>query len=404
MTQQEPAFEPSATLLAAQQRLLNLRQTRQAKQTPPALPMPTKPHGRCSPTTNNPLHTLPTHLGWYSERVTAVLQQHHLRQQTIIDSHGDNHWLEYPQTDPPSDQQPESPSTAVVKMYPDIALALLRNKLAASGRIWLLLRHLDTKGQGWIDVDAARAQLTPKDSPLRVCGWRQLRNLLAAGAGIFWQREGDRLWLRGISKVANYLAVEKLVGRPVAISLKTLLQNIGTVRAHFYATFHSGRKTKPVARETLALITAVPTRTQRLYDRRAKVQRQANFALGPRVNTAAAEDQAWQQGQAGFHLTDYNGKQGPPGTTYLAWQLPNSYTAPHKPQPRGRQQRINRELADLLTQGTTGNNQAAIEFNKRYFGSGRGAVSAAAKSTQKSKDSIYWYDTHRTIWYWIQDN
>ncbi len=242
MTQREPAFEPSAALLAAQQRLSDLRQIRQAKQTPTAMPLPTEAHGRCPQPTNNPQHPLPPHLGWSSARVTAVLQQHLQRQQTIKDSHDGNAWLETPPREPLTAQQPDSPSTAVIKMYPDIALALLRNKLAASGRIWLLLRHLDIKGQGWIDVDTARTQLTAKDSELRVCGWRQLRNLLAAGADIFWQRKGDRLWLRGISKVTATLAVEKLVGRPVAIPLKILLQNIGTVRAHFYATFHSGRK------------------------------------------------------------------------------------------------------------------------------------------------------------------
>lgn len=400
MTQREPAFEPSAALLAAQQRLSALRQTRQAKQTPTALPLPTQAHGRCPQPATTPLNALPAHLGWSSASVTAVLQQHLQRQQAHKDSPNDNAWPEAAPIEPLTAQQPKSPSSAIIKMYPDIALALLRNKLAASGRIWLLLRHLDIKGQGWIDVETARAQLTSKDSGLRVCGWRQLRNLLAAGEGVFWQRTEDRLWLRSISKVAATLMVEKLVGRPVAIPLKTLLQTIGTVRAHFYATFHSGRKSKPVARETLAQITAVPTRTQRCYDRRAKVQRHTNFALGPRVHTAVAEEQAWQQGQAGFHLTDHNGKQGPAGTTYLAWQLPNSYTAAHAPQPRGRQQRINRELKDLLTQGTTGNIHTAIEFNKRYFGSGRGAVTAAAKSAK----SVYWHDSSCNIWYWTKNN
>lgn len=409
MTQQDSALEPSAPLLAAQQRLLELRQMRHAKPDPTALPLPMIGHGRCpQPAPDNqsqPVSELPPHLGWSSSRVTAVLQQHLHRQQTLTESQTVEQWLEKPTTTTPANPPQSAPKLdATIKVYPDITLALLRHKLAASGRIWLLLRYLDTNGQGWIDVTTAREQLTHKTAPLRVCGWRQLRNLLAAGEGFFWQRQDDRLWLCGITKVTAKLQITKLVGRPVSLPLNILLKNIGTVRAHFYATFHSSRKTKPVARETLTRVTAVPARTQRLYDRRAKVQRHTNFALGPRVNTAVAEEQAWQQGQAGFHLTDYNGQQGPSGTTYLAWQLPNSYNAPHAPQPRGRQQRINRELADLLTQGTTGNNQTTLDnkvgYTKRYFGNGRGAVKAA----QKSEKPVYWHAPSGNVWYWTEDN
>ena len=70
------------------------------------------------------------------------------------------------------------PPAAFIKLYPDFALALLRDQQTAVGRVWLLLRHLDTDGRGWVTVKAARAALAKKGSPLKVVGWRRLRQIL----------------------------------------------------------------------------------------------------------------------------------------------------------------------------------------------------------------------------------
>ena len=103
--------------------------------------------------------------------------------------------------------------------YADIGLAMLRRGLAAPGRLWLLLRHLDGDGRGWVTVAEARARLTGKGAPLRICGWRQLRNLLRQGQGIFWERDGERIWYRSTLRVADALGVERLTGRPVDLPL-----------------------------------------------------------------------------------------------------------------------------------------------------------------------------------------
>ncbi|HMT21745.1 MAG TPA: hypothetical protein PKE20_10975, partial [Promineifilum sp.] len=94
-----------------------------------------------------------------------------------------------------------------VKVFPDLALAMLRTKTAAAGRVWLLLRHADAAGRGRVAVDEATRLLTDDGSPLRVCGRRQLANLLRAGEGLYWQRDTDRHgaeWLRpaGAARVA----------------------------------------------------------------------------------------------------------------------------------------------------------------------------------------------------------
>ena len=80
---------------------------------------------------------------------------------------------------------------------------MLKKHLESAGRIYLLLYHLDPQGRGWLSVDHARSQLTANSSPLRVCTWRRLRQILHTGEDIFWQRDDqNRLWLRGPHRIA----------------------------------------------------------------------------------------------------------------------------------------------------------------------------------------------------------
>ncbi|MFQ5398281.1 MAG: hypothetical protein ACE5E7_01650 [Anaerolineae bacterium] len=288
-----------------------------------------------------------------------------------------------------------------VKLYPDIALGMLREEVAAAGRIWLLLRYLDKTGSGRVDVELARAQFARRQSPLRVCGWRQLRNLFTQGDNIFWQRRDGRLWLRSVTRVAAVLHVPRLTHRPVSLPVAVLTQGIGAVRAHFYASFHSGRPgqmdkgkhpCKPIARATMEKLSHVNRRTQRLYEKRAGVRLQRNFALGPNIIPARMQEYAWRHGRASFDLCDVKGKQGKRGKHYLAWQLPNSYIGPHAQQPRGRQKRINQQLADLFTQGMTGNDELPVMGNvrklpKRFYGNGRLAAQACQ---QQAVTQVYW--------------
>ena len=249
--------------------------------------------------------------------------------------------------DPPTNRQIRNSQTNKpaddCKLYPDIALGMLRQEQAAAGRIWLLLRHIDNEGRGWLTFEETREKLTRKKSDLRVCGWRQLRNLLNQGDGVFWERRNGRIWLRSVAKMAAALGVQRLNYQPVAIPLTALLQGMGQVRAHLYASFHSGRgkhkmtKHRPIARDTIAQISHVNQRTQRFYEKRAKVITKHNFAVGPQNNALKSEETiAWQQGRRLFSLTIWMGNTAVKAATYTAWQLPNNYTGPHAKQPRGR--------------------------------------------------------------------
>lgn len=312
----------------------------------------------------------------------------------------------------------------MIKLYPDIALALLREQLTAPGRLWFLLKHIDLSGRGWIAVDQARRLLTKKKSPLRVVGWRQMRKLLARGDGLFWQRNGRRIWLRSPLKVAASLGISHLSYRPVGLPVAEITQSIGLVRAHFYASFHSSRgperagpantdidRPTPIARATLQMLCKTSRRTQRAYERRAGVQTQRNFAIGKPLAMADHQDQAWQRGRAVFRISDREGRAGRKGETYTAWQLPNSYRGPHKKQPKGRKKRMNRKLADLFMKGMTGNgertDQIDADGNRRFFS---GGATATAKYNRRPDGDIYWpcrqrspssAGWHNQLWHWL---
>ncbi|HSG18330.1 MAG TPA: hypothetical protein VLE70_18695 [Anaerolineae bacterium] len=390
-----------------------------------ALPPSGATHGRTITDEATLLKTrvLPKHLGWGSQALTKALRAtraNELQSSLQPANSGIHHRLPQPAAQPRTETpvSGSGPSRKDVRLYPDIALSLLREREVAPGRLWLLLRHLDSNGRGWIEIETARRQLTGKESDLRVFGWRQMRKLLARGESLFWFRDGQRLWLRSPLNVAAALGVDRLSGRPVALPVSVLLQSIGLVRAHFYASFHSGRnpkKTKaakaaPISRSTLQALCQTSRSTQRQYEKRTGVQQQRNFAIGKKLTVADFQNQAWDRGRAALRFKDRAGQVGRTGTEYTAWQLPNSYVGPHEAQSRGRQKRMNRKLADLLMKGMAGNDKQADHAEPAGDAGGRlffdSGATAAASYNRCPDQGIYWRglgsSTSRCqVWHWL---
>ena len=167
------------------------------------------------------LHALPPHLGWGNGRSAAVL-----RAQSgsgtrpggcaVEDEQGEKDAL---RIDIKVAHEPPKAKTTV-KAYPSILNALLKQEQAAAGRVWLLCRHLDSDGRGWIDVTDLRQALTKRKaeggrrkaeissfilhpSSFPIFGWRRLRQILGQGKGVFLESEmntdgsgflGQRVW------------------------------------------------------------------------------------------------------------------------------------------------------------------------------------------------------------------
>ena len=282
--------------------------------------------------------------------------------------------------------------TKSIIVHPTLLLSIIKENLEAPGRVWLLLRAIDIEGRGWLKIDDVRQQLTHKDSPWRICGWRRLRQLLHQGQDIFWQRDNqDRIWLKGAHRIAYKLNSGRLQGFPAELPIKELLGGIQATRAAFYASFHAGRDQKPISRQPLEQVTGIAERTQRTYDHVARVRRRQNIAIGEPYTQDKAQERAWTQGRAVFRFVDTRGLQGRERQEYIAWNLPNSYEAQYPHRSRGGRKWLNRKLADLLKKGITGNSEDSV---KRIFFP-TGALAARAYSRDPNQDSYWQYNKTR---------
>jgi hypothetical protein len=320
-----------------------------------------------------------------------------------------------------------------ITFSPDLALALLRQDRVAEGRLWLLLRALDKPGRGWVAKKTAVACLTNPESPLYLCSERYLRLLLTRGEGLLWtwqQGENGRIWLRSERKVAAGLKV-KLGRTVVSLPIAELLQPLGQVRAHFYASFHAGRDQDdndksgkppqppaPISRETLTNLTGASRHTQYRYERQTGIRVEVNVAVGcalREANRGEIEEQAWQYGPAWFAFTDKKGLIGPQGGRYQARQMPNSYhLSPTATSVRRLAQRKRRRPlshpphpqpaspTDLRHIGDAGNSRAVkaglwaqVAAVRRYFANG----AAAAKAWRDRQAVGYWLDRRAGVWF-----
>ncbi len=334
-----------------------------------------------------------TGVSWVIRNAQIALQQQRLQLGIAKPSstQTDTDWPEEVQV---SSSGPEVAfkSSTTITVHPTIAMAILRQHLEAPARVYFLLRAIDSAGRGWLSIEHVRQYLTQKDSPVKICGWRRLRQLLREGDGIFWQRDDqDRLWLKGSHRIAYTLNSGLLQGFPVALPTQAFLGGIQAVRAAFYATFHGGRDSKPISRDTLESLSGIPGRTQLEYDRVARVERRRNIAVGERYSQEHAQDRAWKQGRAVFHFVDTEGRQGHQGREYVAWHLPNSYQTAYQRRSRGSRKRLNRKLADLVKKGIPGNDDRAIE--KLFFPNG---ALAARQYNRDPELDAYWRQQNPT--------
>lgn len=288
--------------------------------------------------------------------------------------------------------QPSELDGRTVKAWPGLLTAMLKHEVAAAGRIYLLMRFIDSEGSGWLTVDHVRFVFTHKESPLKVMGWRRLRQILHGGEGIFWKRDDrGRIWIIGAGKIADRLDVERLTGQPVELPLRALVGGMKVVRANFYASYHSGRlKDNPISRGVLQQVTGVPVRTQRVYDDVTGTGRQKNICVGEPYSREGFENCAYDRGRAAFVLRDAKGNYGPKGGRYLAWHLPNHYDGPHKVTYRGRQKKINQHLNALVIKGMRANGQDD-EIKTLFWPK----ITTAGKSWSRDTSlDAYWPECH----------
>lgn len=257
----------------------------------------------------------------------------------------------------------ETISPTHVTTFGTIAAAILKHDGGTVGRLWIVLRaHFANEGQsGMVSAESLWHCLS---TAFPQYSQRHLRDLLNRGEGIYWKRDGfGRLWLTGITKVAERLEVERLQGVRVVIPLADLTGKLTQMRTALQAAFHVSRKSdNPISRATLRDLTGISERSQREQENehRELIDSQANYSLDGVATSISAENHAFRYKQNSFHFTDKREIQGKSGNIHLAHQLPNSYTAHYPAASRGRKRKINRQL-NRVNQGARGTDWQQVE-------------------------------------------
>ncbi len=258
-----------------------------------------------------------------------------------------------------------TPKPTTIDVIPDIATAILRHEQSSAGRIWHLLRALDPEGRGAFSIESVRDHICGKSSQWQCVGWRQLRNILRAGQGLFWARDKETVWLRSRVKVAAVLDVQRVGGHAVALPIDSLLGGLGSYKAALYSTFHAGRDIRPISRASLTKISSACASSQRNYEKTAAVKTTAQFA----ILTQSEREARWEHGAHIFSISDKQGVAGRRYNRVLVRQLPNCFRTNLSIASTNQKKRLNRNLRDLLTKGATGNTQntdTTHEFERVY--------------------------------------
>jgi hypothetical protein len=286
-----------------------------------------------------------------------------------------------------------------IRVFGHILDCLHRAGLDGPGRVWLLLRHLDPKGEGRVSLPQLRQALTEEGSSLKCLSWKRLRQLLAEGQGKLWARDTnsfDKLrttqgWVYyfGEARIARLMNLKAIRGWAVEIPVTQLLGSIQEIRALFHDAFHSGRGDgfrEPITRRVMESRGGGDGRTQRSYEKKRGITKRANFASLGRYTKAK-----WQQAQGdcpefgriggpAFTYVDYKGvlgtnprkeyrakKQQHWENIYIMRQLGNSYAGSLPTVKRGRKW-TNRKLKHLCkSMPLTGTFEGEGESSGRFY-------------------------------------
>ena len=272
-----------------------------------------------------------------------------------------------------------------VRAYPSLLAAARRGGHVPQMRLYLLCKALDPAGRGIVGLDQVRRYFVGQDAPYRAFNARRLRQVIAAGAGVFWERHtDDRLWLKSPGRVAAALGVDRLEGLPVAVPVWAIWGSHHEAAAAFYAAWHAGRgdDPNPIGRAALVKLTGAAASTQRTYDHTAEVQRQKNIVILGDATKEGMQEAAWHFGNV-FRFRDHVGRLGRRGWVYVAASIPSTYHTGLNTLARGRQRKANK-LIRLVTNGARGKDD---QVRTLYYVDG----AAAGDAFNRDPKQAYFY-------------
>ncbi|MEM7802827.1 MAG: hypothetical protein AAF633_26795 [Chloroflexota bacterium] len=288
--------------------------------------------------------------------------------------------------------------------------AIHRRRLDGVGRVWLLLRHLDQKGEGRVTIKWARHLLSDPSSRLKCLSKKRVQQLIRQGEKEgFWHRCKRQRWLylHSEPRVVATLGVKRIGGWALDIAIADLLQPLKAVRALFYDAFHSGRgenEQDPITRKRLQERGMVEAHTQRKYEKLRGIDPQANYATITKYSRAA-----WQRAQheedddrvggPAFIYIDYKGVLGKNPqrhcrqAKYRHWhnifimrRIGNAYTGTLQTAKRGRRW-TNHKLKHLCQSMSLMGSFEHVQVERRFYYRSEDAAHKAAE--QNNEQPLY---------------
>ena len=352
---------PSELMLAAQERLLALRQANEAERVRRGMPQRDSQVAADSTPSNKKLgeilSELPEHLGWGSLSAARIKEVILPPGTSCSHSGGAKKIAELNQDDP---QENKAHTAATVPIFAHVLDAIHRHKSDGVGRVWLLLRYLDReKGEGRVRIRDARFEICDPAGRLRCLSKKRFQQLIRAGNGRFWHKskDGTFIYYHSEARVAAALGLNNIYGLAVDVPLGDLLKPIRHVRALFYEAFHCGRGegfSNPITRRVMHQRGMTDGRTQRQYEALRGVNKRSEFAIVEKYSKGAwqraqFEDQDERVGGPAFIYIDYKGVLGknpdrfkrPQGKRhwhhiYIMRQIGNAYAGNLQSVKRGR--------------------------------------------------------------------
>ncbi len=220
----------------------------------------------------------------------------------------------------------------------DVAAVRLRARQRDRQLIFWYALRTGQAATGYVGRSAIHSARTSLGISRRTC-----QRLVAAGAPIFWVPDGTGgLYLRAPARVASALGVTSF-RTALICSLRRLRGPIATVRARLALQGVAAiRRGLPTSNAVIAEMLDASVRTVRLWRRPAGVRVRPNFALvAPLGRTDSVAGFFHTTGEPGLRAVKYGRR------TWLARQLPNTFSVPPSHGVRSTLRRVNRHLRRL---------------------------------------------------------
>ena len=170
-----------------------------------------------------------------------------------------------------------------IKTYVSLNIEIIKNKEAVNGRIWYLLRALDTNGKGFVHYDAFLNGI--KLIGLSYEQWRKIENK----NNLFFQHIPDQ-------KVILYTSRDRLLNifgytkSKVALIPVEFFTNIKTFKAYLYESFFSTNNGMNISRQRIGEIFGLNKQSQLDYEKINGMSKLFQFAHAPLPKDASNED------------------------------------------------------------------------------------------------------------------